>query len=189
MKRIAIFASGSGSNAENLALYFKNNPDIEIAAIYTNNAEAGVIGRASRLGIPSFIYSNNDFKEALPIVTHLLSLSIDAIVLAGFLRLISPVFIQTYKDKIVNIHPALLPKYGGKGMYGMHVHREVIKNNETESGITIHLVNEKYDEGTTLYQAKCDIETFDTPEVLAKKIHELEYKYFPIVIENWIKTL
>ena len=189
MKRIAIFASGSGSNAENLALYFKNNPDIEIAAIYTNNAEAGVIGRASRLGIPSFIYSINDFKEALSIVTHLQSLSIDAIILAGFLRLISPVFIQTYKDKIVNIHPALLPKYGGKGMYGMHVHREVIKNNETESGITIHLVNEKYDEGTTLFQEKCDIDPFDTPELLAEKIHELEYKYLPIVIENWIHTL
>ncbi|MBI3233612.1 MAG: phosphoribosylglycinamide formyltransferase [Bacteroidetes bacterium] len=187
MKNIVIFASGSGSNAENIANYFKHHSEIKISAIFTNNKEAGVIVRAKKLEIPCYIYSNKQFAEADEIIVKLKELNTDAIILAGFLRLITKKYLDVYPNKIVNVHPALLPNYGGKGMYGMHVHEAVIANKEEKSGITIHLANEHFDEGTILYQATCDLDSFDTTETLAHKIHQLEFVYFPRVIEQWLK--
>lgn len=184
MKKIALLASGSGSNAENIIKYFSNNPNIQFL-ILSNKPDAYVHERAKKLNIPSFTIDKVGFEngEAL---TFLKSQKIDFIVLAGFLLKIPENIIQAYPDKIINIHPALLPKYGGKGMYGSHVHKAVVANKEMESGITIHFVNENYDEGKTLFQAKCTILPIDTPEDVAAKVHELEYKYFPKVIEKLI---
>ncbi|GAB4260698.1 MAG: phosphoribosylglycinamide formyltransferase [Vicingaceae bacterium] len=185
VKKIAVFASGSGSNAENLYHYFSKNDRIKIALIVTNNPKAYVINRAKRLHIPYLIINKealgtNNFFEKLN------SYGITHIVLAGFLLKIPEALIKVFPNKIINIHPSLLPKYGGKGMYGSHVHEAVIKNKEKESGITIHLVNEKYDDGKILFQANCLIDEKETPESLAQKIHELEYKYFPKVVEEYL---
>jgi phosphoribosylglycinamide formyltransferase 1 len=184
MTRIAIFASGSGSNAENIANYFSENSDVEISLILTNNPNAFVIERAKNLGIKSHIFSKSDFLENDDILHILHKNDINIIVLAGFLLKIPKNLIKAFPNKIVNIHPALLPKYGGKGMYGDKVHQSVIENKETESGITIHYVNEHYDEGEVIFQAKCEIAPTDTPNDLAAKIHELEYEHFPKVVEN-----
>jgi phosphoribosylglycinamide formyltransferase-1 len=189
MKKIAILASGSGSNAENIAAYFSNNPDVEISSILTNNSDAFVLKRAEKLNIPSFIFSKNDFFESNEVINYLLDKEIDFIVLAGFLWLIPENLIQQFPNRIVNIHPALLPKYGGKGMYGMNVHKAVVANHESESGISIHLVNEKYDEGKIIFQAKCEVNSTDTPENVAEKIHHLEYEHFPKVIEELLSDL
>ncbi|MGZ2371320.1 phosphoribosylglycinamide formyltransferase [Ancylomarina sp. YFZ004] len=189
MKRIAIFASGSGSNAENIAHHFKSKPEVEISIILSNKKDAFVLERAQKLNIPSQTFTRNDFYDTNTIVDLLKSKQIDLIVLAGFLWLVPDSLIHAYPNAIVNIHPALLPNYGGKGMYGMNVHNAVIANKESESGITIHLVNEKYDDGKTILQAKCKIEENDTSEDLANKIHDLEYEHFPRAVENYLNQI
>ncbi len=180
MKNIVIFASGSGSNAENIYNYLKNYNNINISLIITNNKNAYVIERAKKLNIPCEIIPKSQFKNSDFVLNTLKKHNANLIVLAGFLLLIPEYLINNYK--IINIHPALLPNYGGKGMYGDNVHKAVIKNKEKESGITIHFVNNKYDEGKIIFQAKCDILPNDTYESLAEKIHALEYKHFPHVI-------
>lgn len=188
MINIAIFASGSGSNAERIINYFKNNNNIKIKLIVSNKNDAYVLQRAKNHNIPSYILTKEDFQNDT--ITDILKInSIDFIVLAGFLLKIAPEVVALYPNKIVNIHPALLPKYGGKGMYGMNVHKAIINAKEKESGITIHYVNEHYDEGNIIFQAKCDIAINDTPEVLAEKIHHLEHEYFPLVIENILNKI
>jgi phosphoribosylglycinamide formyltransferase-1 len=188
MRNIAIFASGSGTNAENIIKYFADNNQIKVKLILSNKKDAYVIQRAINHQIEWIVFNRHQFYESDFVLQILKIKDIDAIVLAGFLWLIPDSLIKAYPDKIINIHPALLPKYGGKGMYGMHVHKAVIENKETESGITIHYVNEKYDEGKILFNAKCKIEPGDTAESLAEKIHELEYKHFPGIIESWLKS-
>lgn len=187
-KRIAIFASGSGSNAENIYNYFKGNSELEISLILTNNPEAKVIERATRLNISIEIFDRNTFYQTTKIVELLKNKQIDLVVLAGFLWLIPEQLVMAFPDKIINIHPALLPKYGGKGMYGDKVHEAVIANQEKESGITIHFVNEKYDEGNVIFQAKCEVLPKDNSSDLAQKIHSLEYQHFPVVIERLLFT-
>lgn len=187
-KRIAIFASGSGSNAENIYDYFKSNDKVEISLILTNNSTAKVIERASRLVIPCEIFDRETFYKTTIIVDLLKNKNIDLIVLAGFLWLIPEQLVKAFPDKIINIHPALLPKYGGKGMYGDKVHETVVGNGEKESGITIHFVNEKYDEGNIIFQAKCEVLPTDNASDLAQKIHALEYQHFPVVIERLLFT-
>ena len=184
MKKIAVFASGSGSNAENVAKYFSNKPGIEISAILSNNANAFVLSRAESLNIPTFVFSRSEFNETDKIVDFLAEKHIDFIVLAGFLWLLPLNLLRNFPNSIVNIHPALLPKYGGKGMYGMNIHKAVVANKETETGITIHMVNEKYDEGKIVFQTKCDVLPSDTADDVAEKIHQLEYEFFPKIIEQ-----
>ena len=184
MKRIAIFASGSGSNAENLISYFQDNPGITVAKVLTNNPKAKVLERCMRLKVSALSFNKIAFSETNHVLNLLKSSEIDLIVLAGFLWKIPEFIIASFPNKIINIHPALLPKYGGKGMYGIHVHRAIINNKETESGITIHYVNEHYDEGAIIFQANCNVLVNDTVENVASKIHELEMKHFPKVIEK-----
>ena len=184
--RIAVFASGNGSNAQRLAEFFHEDGSATVSVIYANKPDAFVLERARRLGIPSIIFNRKILYETDDLLKDLQSRSIDWIVLAGFLWLMPDYLLRAFSGRIVNIHPALLPEYGGKGMYGMKVHEAVIAAGETESGITIHLVNEQYDEGKVIFQARCTVEPHDTPESLAQKIHELEYEYFPQVIKNLI---
>lgn len=188
-KRIAIFASGSGSNAETIANYFEDKGDVIISLFLTNNAEAGVIKRGKRLGIPTVVFSKKNFSERDDVVKLLENLHIDFIVLAGFLWLIPESLIKAFPNKIVNIHPALLPKYGGKGMWGHFVHEAVVKNKEKESGITIHYVNEHYDEGEIIFQASCDVKPTDTPDDVARKVQMLEHQHFPRVIEEVLQEI
>ncbi|BDX38103.1 phosphoribosylglycinamide formyltransferase [Tenuifilaceae bacterium CYCD] len=185
MNNIAILASGSGSNAENIALYFKDNLDVKISLIATENPSAFVIDRAKKLNIEWKIFTMEELKNG-SLLNMLKSLNIDFIVLAGFLKLIPENLISAYANRIINIHPALLPEYGGKGMYGNKVHEAVIANKESESGITIHYVNSKYDEGGIIFQAKCAITPKDNAETLAQKVHSLEYEYYPKVIESLV---
>jgi phosphoribosylglycinamide formyltransferase-1 len=180
---IVIFASGSGTNAQRIVEYFADYTNINIVSIFCNNPNAYVIERAAKMKIPCQLFSKDDFLSG-KVLSDLELYNPSLIVLAGFLWLIPPQMVKAFPDRIINIHPALLPKYGGKGMYGMRVHESVIENCETESGITIHLVNEKYDEGNVLFQAKCVVNEFDTPDDLAEKIHQLEYEHFPKVIEK-----
>jgi phosphoribosylglycinamide formyltransferase-1 len=189
MKKIAIFASGSGTNAENIIKYFKNQSEIKVELVFTNKTDAYVIERAKNLNVDYHIFNRYEFYETNDVLKVLLAKNIDFIILAGFLWLIPANLISNFHNRIINIHPALLPKYGGKGMYGMKVHEAVIQNKEPESGISIHYVNEKYDEGELIFQAKCSINPDDTPESLANMIHALEYKYFPEVIEKTILGL
>lgn len=189
MKKIAILASGSGTNAKNIAEFFNNNPEIEVNCILSNKKDAYVLERAKKLGIHSMWFNRHDFYNTNNIIKTLIDKKIDLIVLAGFLWLIPDEFLKSFPDRIINIHPALLPKYGGKGMYGMNVHRSVIENREKKSGISIHIVNEKYDEGLIIFQAEVDIEPFDTPEMLAEKIHSLEYIWYPKIIEKVITEI
>lgn len=182
--RIALFASGSGSNAENIIRHFSNQPEFEFPIILSNKKEAFIHQRSRALNIPSFTFSKQDFEDGKAILNLLNQYCIDAVVLAGFLLKIPESLIQAYPDRIINIHPALLPKYGGKGMYGHYVHEAVVAAGETESGITIHYVNANYDEGNIIFQAKCTITPDDTPESVAKKVHALEYEHFPLIIEK-----
>lgn len=188
MKRIAIFASGSGSNAENIARYFSGSNDIEISLILSNKKEAFVHERAKKLGIPSYTFSKTEFDEADLILETLQQYEIDFIVLAGFLLKVPRPILEAFPNRIINIHPALLPKYGGKGMYGDRVHRAVIDAGEKESGISIHYVNEHYDEGNIIFQATCEVLPSDSPDDIAQKVHQLEYNYFPEVIEKIIRN-
>lgn len=184
MKNIAIFASGSGTNAENIARYFFNSETVKVVAVLSNNRNVGVHARVNKLGIPSFVFSREDFIAGKPILAKLAEYGTDLIVLAGFMSKISDPLLKAYPDKIINIHPALLPKYGGKGMYGMHVHEAVVAAGERESGITIHYVNEQYDEGAIIFQASCPVLPADTPDAVATKVHALEYAHYPRVIEE-----
>jgi len=186
MIKIAIFASGSGSNAENITNYFNKNNTVEISLILTNNSDAFVLERAKKLGIKSQVFNKQAFSKTDDILNVLIKNNINLIVLAGFLLKIPENLTKAFPDKIINIHPALLPKFGGKGMYGDNVHKAVIEAQETESGITIHYVNENYDEGKIIFQAKCPVLPTDTHEDVANKIHALEYEHFPRVIESVI---
>jgi len=188
MKNIAIFASGSGTNAENIIRYFATSKSVKIAVVLSNNQHVGVHGRVNKLGVPSFVFSREDFVEGTPVLQKLADYQVDFIVLAGFMNKISDPLLQAFPNKIINIHPALLPKYGGKGMYGMHVHEAVVAAEEKESGITIHYINENYDEGATIFQATCPVLSSDTPEEVANKVHALEYKHYPQVIEKLFCT-
>jgi len=188
MKKIAIFASGSGTNAENIAKYFADDKNVEITAVLSNNPCAGVHERMKKLGVPTFTYANDAFKKGDAILEKLSECAIDWIILAGFMNKISAPLLDAYPNRIINIHPALLPKYGGKGMYGMYVHEAVVANREKESGITIHYINERYDEGEVIFQARCPVLPGDTPDDVAAKVHLLEYKYYPEIIERVIKS-
>lgn len=183
--RLLIFASGSGTNAENIIKYFKQDNKVNIAAVLTNNKHAGVLARAENLGVATRIFDKEEFKSSQDFVNYLKN-SGDLIVLAGFLWKIPTSLLAAFPNKIINIHPALLPKYGGKGMYGMHVHRAVVAHREKESGITIHYVNENYDEGAIIFQKSIAIDPQDTPEQVAAKIHQLEQAYFPKVIDELV---
>lgn len=185
MIKIAILASGSGSNAENIARYFESDKNIKISYILSNKKEAFVLERAKKMGIKSQVFSNQEMKQENSLL-DLLKKEADFIVLAGFLLKVPENIVAAFPDKIINIHPALLPKYGGKGMYGMNVHNAVKKNQETETGITIHYVNENYDEGAIIFQAKTEVSSEDTPEDIAQKVHALEYEHFPRVIKEVI---
>lgn len=187
MRRLAIFASGTGSNAAKIISHFQGIEDIEVSLIVSNRPQAGVLTIAEQAGVPSMIIDRSFFYDSNQLVFELKQRSVDFIVLAGFLWLIPPYLIKAYPRKIVNIHPALLPKYGGKGMYGMHVHRAVKANNEQESGISIHFVNERFDEGAVIFQASCNIDPVDSPEVIREKVLTLEHKYFPPVVEDVIR--
>lgn len=189
MKKIAIFASGSGSNAENIIQYFISRPEISVDSVFCNVPNAYVLKRAEKYNIPTFLFDRKDLKDPEKVFQTLQERQIDFIVLAGFLWLMPAFIVSAFPDKIINIHPALLPHYGGKGMYGMKVHEAVIAAGEKESGITIHYINNRYDEGNPIFQARCRIETKDTPESLAQKVHALEYEHFPRVIEETIQHL
>lgn len=183
MKKIAILASGSGSNAEKIMEYFKDSAKARVSLITSNKKDAFVLERAKKFNVPIFTFTRSDLEAGL-LTEKLLSLDVDLVVLAGFLLKIPINLIKSFPEKIVNIHPALLPKYGGKGMYGMHVHEAVKAAGDKETGITIHLVNENYDEGKVIFQAGVEVLEKDSPEDIANKVHELEHKYFPNVIES-----
>ncbi len=184
MKRIALFASGSGSNAQRIAEYFNNNTEVHITGIYCNKPDAYVLIRAEKLGIPATIFKRSDFYESDTVLQKMLAENVDLIVLAGFLWLVPLNILNRFANRIINIHPALLPKFGGRGMFGARVHEAVIRCKETESGITIHYVNENYDEGNIIFQAKCLVNVNETPDSLAAKIHTLEYEHYPRIIEQ-----
>jgi phosphoribosylglycinamide formyltransferase 1 len=186
-KNIAVFASGTGTNADNLIRYFNKIQTANICLIVCNNPNAGVIKIAERNNIPHILIEKEKFFKGGGYVSELKKAQIDFIVLAGFLWKLPTALINAYRNKIVNIHPALLPKFGGKGMYGNFVHEAVLSAKEKESGITIHFVDEFYDNGKTIFQTTCPVYENDTTESLSKRIHELEYKYFPEVIEDVIK--
>ncbi|WGH74465.1 phosphoribosylglycinamide formyltransferase [Tenacibaculum tangerinum] len=185
MKRIVIFASGSGTNAENIIKYFQSTKTAMVTHVLSNNQRAKVFDRCEKLGVDASLFDKESFIKDDTVLNFLLT-EADFVVLAGFLWRIPSKIVAAFPNKIINIHPALLPKYGGKGMYGMHVHNAVKANNEAETGITIHYVNENYDEGAIIFQAKTAISSEDTPETIAQKIHELEYEHFPKVIEEVI---
>jgi len=188
MKNIAIFASGSGSNARKILEYFEERDDVQISIIVTNRSKAGVLQHAREFDIPTLRIDKDYFLNSDCILKVLETEKIDLIVLAGFLWLVPGYLVKSFPNKIINIHPALLPKYGGKGMYGHHVHKAVKANAETESGITIHYVNEKFDDGSHIFQAKCALETTDTPEQIAAKVLTLEHANYPQVIDQILKS-
>ncbi|TLP73121.1 phosphoribosylglycinamide formyltransferase [Maribacter sp. ACAM166] len=183
-KQIILFASGSGSNVENIANYFKFRKDVTISCVLTNKSDAKVIERCNRLDINALFFNRQAFLKSDFILKLLQSLDPDLIVLAGFLLKIPEPITSAFPNRIINIHPALLPKYGGKGMYGMNVHTAVLDNKESETGITIHYVNANYDEGAIIHQAKTSINVKDSADDIASKVHQLEYEYFPKVIDN-----
>ena len=183
MKKIVVFASGSGTNAENIIKYFEKTKTGNVVAVFTNNRNAGVLERAKTYEIQTNVFSKEQLFEGE--VLHMVNeIQPDLIVLAGFLLKFPANIIAAYRDKIINIHPALLPKYGGTGMYGMHIHKAIVANKENETGITIHFVNENYDEGNIIFQQNVVLAGDETPEEVAHKIHDLEQKYFPTVIEE-----
>ncbi|SEJ20388.1 formyltetrahydrofolate-dependent phosphoribosylglycinamide formyltransferase [Cyclobacterium xiamenense] len=185
MKNIAILASGSGTNAQKIMEYFRQSPKGKIVLLASNKKEAYALERAKMFDVPTVVFSKADLKNG-GLAETLRHHQVDLLVLAGFLLQIPPALIQQFPDKIVNIHPALLPNYGGRGMYGMNVHQAVKQAGDRETGITIHLVNENYDEGKIVFQAAVPIAEADSPEQIAEKVHELEHKYYPNVIESLI---
>jgi len=188
-KKLAIFSSGSGSNAENICNYFASSPDIEVVLICTNKQDAFIVKRADKLNIPVYLFTKNELNNFVDLHKKLKISNVDVIILAGFLLKIPTIMLDEYPNRIINIHPSLLPKYGGRGMYGGKIHKAVIENKETESGISIHFVNQNYDEGKIILQEKCYISNNETEETLTKKIHQLEHHYFPSAIERTIKKL
>lgn len=188
-RNIAIFASGNGTNAENIIKYFSGNKDIKVKIVMANKTDAFVLERAHRLGIPTLYINREQWADATHILTLLHEQQIDFIVLAGFLARIPDALLHAYPNRIVNIHPSLLPKFGGKGMYGNKVHEAVVAAGETESGITIHYLNEHYDEGQIIAQYRCPVMPNDTPQDVATRVHALEYEYYPKVIEQLLIAL
>jgi phosphoribosylglycinamide formyltransferase-1 len=186
MQRIAIFASGNGTNAERIIKYFAGHPDIEVSIVLSNKTTAKVLEKAKNLGVRTRVFSREEFYESEVILKELKSNEIDLVILAGFMWLVPEYLVKAYSDMMINVHPALLPKFGGKGMYGMNVHRAVKESGETETGITIHLVNEEFDKGRILFQARCEVYENDTAEDIAVKVHKLEYANFPTQIEQFI---
>jgi phosphoribosylglycinamide formyltransferase-1 len=189
MKNIAILASGSGTNAENIIKYFSNKKSARVTLVLSNRREAYVLKRAAEHNVKSLFFERIEFYADGSVLDRLRSEKIDFLVLAGFLWLVPETILNEYEGRIINIHPALLPEYGGKGMYGERVHRAVIANRDKESGITIHYVNRHYDEGDIIFQAKCRVEPSDTPDTLASKVHLLEYEFYPKIIEDLIMKL
>jgi phosphoribosylglycinamide formyltransferase-1 len=189
MKKLAVFASGAGSNADQIIRRFSDHPSIRVELVVCNRPEAGVINIAKAADIPVLMIEKSRFMKGDCYIPDLSSHKIDVIVLAGFLWKVPDILVSAYRGRILNIHPALLPAHGGKGMYGMHVHEAVISAGDDKSGITIHLVDEQYDHGATLFQADLTIEPGETPESLASRIHALEHKYFPSVIESFVLEL
>ncbi len=187
MKNIILFASGAGTNAENIILHFKNSEHARVVAVFCNKANAKVLEKANNHHVPTVVFSKEDFQDQF-FLQKLNVFRPDLIVLAGFLWQLPEYFIKSYSDKIINIHPALLPKYGGKGMYGMNVHQSVLENKEKETGITIHYVNEHYDEGKIIFQQGVSIENCNSAAEIAEKIHGLEYEYFPTIIEKLLTS-
>ncbi|MET3978940.1 phosphoribosylglycinamide formyltransferase-1 [Mucilaginibacter sp. UYP25] len=188
-KRIAIFASGSGSNAQKIMEHFKRNADAEVVLILTNNAQAYVLQRADNFEIPSHIFNRHEFYDTDDVISLLKNLQVDIIVLAGFLWLVPPSLLSAFPNKIINLHPALLPKFGGKGMYGDNVHKAVLEAGEEESGITIHFVNTQFDEGEIIHQSRFRIDPGDNLEMVKFKGQQLEHQHFPKVIENLLKKM
>lgn len=184
MTNIVIFASGNGSNAETIIKYFQNNTKIKVALVISNNPKAKVIEKAHKLSIPVLVLDNDNFSKSDYLIEILEKHNIELIVLAGFLRKIGEQLISKFENKIINIHPSLLPKYGGKGFYGGKVHEAVLKAKEDFSGITIHYVNKNYDEGDIIFQTQCQIDKLDDVISLGKKVSELEHKFYPIIIEQ-----
>ncbi|MCT4636687.1 MAG: phosphoribosylglycinamide formyltransferase [Bacteroidales bacterium] len=184
MKKIALFASGSGTNVENIMSYFVSSKDISVNCVLTNNPDAYVVERAAQWGVDCVIFDREDFYKSEKVLDFLLDREIEFIVLAGFLWLVPEYLIDKFENSIINIHPALLPKYGGKGMYGMNVHRAVKENGDKKTGITIHYVNKEYDKGAVILQKEVEIESSYTPEDIAAAIHTLEYRFFPRTIER-----
>lgn len=189
MRNIAIFASGTGTNAENIIEYFSTKNNAKVTLVLSNKRHAMVLKRAQNHNVKTIFFERDDFYVSGKVLNSLLLHKIDFIVLAGFLWLVPESIIERYQRRIINIHPALLPGYGGKGMYGEAVHRAVIENRETESGITIHYVNKHYDEGDVIFQTRCKVDPSDTHSTLAEKIHVLEYQHFPVVIEEIVSKL
>lgn len=187
MKKIVIFASGSGTNAENVIKYFSSRNTGNVVAVFTNNANAKVIERAEKWNVPTIVFPKSDLNSG-KVLQNINLFQPDLIVLAGFLLKFPENIIEAYPKQIVNIHPALLPKYGGKGMYGMHIHKAVVENNEKETGITIHYVNENYDEGNIIFQQTVGLSETDKPDDVAAKIHTLEQNHFPEEIEKLLLT-
>ena len=184
MKRLVIFASGTGTNAENIIRYFRASGLARVVLVICNQAGAPVIGKSWDLGVPALVIANEDFKTGEKVLSVLQEYRADLLILAGFLRLVPKLILESYTGKIINIHPSLLPKYGGKGMYGMKVHEAVIAHHEKESGMTIHYVNDRFDEGEIIFQARVPLAPEDTPESVQRKVHELEMKNYPVVIEK-----
>lgn len=186
-KKIVVFASGSGTNAENIIKFFKKSPNASVVAVFSNKRSAKVLKRAHDLNVKALHFDRDALYNSYDVLHILEDINPDLIVLAGFMWIFPQDILKSFPGKIINIHPALLPKYGGKGMYGMNVHKAIIENKEKESGISIHFVNENYDEGEVIFQAKTNISEDDTPETLAEKIHELEYKHFPEIIQQLLQ--
>lgn len=183
MKKIVIFASGSGTNAENIIKYFENKSTGTVVAVFSNNANAGVLDKAEKLTVPSVIFTKEDMNSG-KLLQKVINFQPDLIILAGFLLKFPQNLIDAYPNQVINIHPALLPKFGGKGMYGMHIHNAVVENKEKETGITIHYINENYDEGNIIFQQIVPLSENDSATSVALKIHDLEQKHFPEVIEK-----
>lgn len=184
MKNIAIFASGTGSNARKIVEHFAHHPNINVALVISNKSTAKVLDMAAANQIPTLLINRTDFYQTENLLAELTKHQVDFIALAGFLWLIPPYLVKAFPNKMINIHPALLPKYGGKGMYGSHVHKAVRANNEQESGITLHYVNEHYDEGNIIFQASCPVSSADTPAEIAANVLKLEHYYFPLILES-----
>ena len=191
MKNIAVFASGEGTNAECLMRRFRGvgGNGARVALVVTNKAEAGVVARARRWGVTVAVVPRDDWREGSAVVSQLVRHGVDAVVLAGFLLLLPPQLVSAYEGRIVNIHPSLIPLHSGRGMYGLHVHEDVLRSGDKETGITIHLVDGHYDHGRLLFQARCPVLPGDTPELLAERVHALEHEHYPRVLAAWLELL
>lgn len=185
MKNLAIFASGEGTNAENIIRYFENSGTAKVTLLVYNRKEAGVRLRAERLGVRTEYIPKSMFGDSEKVLATLREANTDIIVLAGFLLFVPEYLLETYHNRIINIHPSLLPLHGGKGMHGIHVHEDVLACGDKETGITVHVADAQLDHGCVLFQAKCPVERGDTPEDVAARVHKLEYAYFPEVIERF----